>query len=202
MPTQTTNFDFNKPLVNNAADEDLWGGQLNDNWDSIDDILPVPAASKFGAFAVQSTDDASFEILSGQGVAGAVPVSQGADALPIFTAMWPVGSIYMNKTDATNPGTLFGFGTWVAIEDVFIVSRGSTYTGTGGAATVILTTTNLPPHDHEVQIADITDTGTVKAQGGENGTPGVTIDTETTGDGTAFSIIPPYQAAYTWERTA
>jgi hypothetical protein len=25
-----------------------------------------------------------------------------------------VGSIYINATDATNPGTLFGFGTWVA----------------------------------------------------------------------------------------
>ena len=41
MPNLTTNFSFNKPLVNNAVDEDLWGGQLNDNWDSIDGILPT-----------------------------------------------------------------------------------------------------------------------------------------------------------------
>lgn len=39
MPTLTSNFSFNKPLVNDPIDEDLWGGQLNDNWDSIDTIL-------------------------------------------------------------------------------------------------------------------------------------------------------------------
>jgi hypothetical protein len=27
---------------------------------------------------------------------------------------YPVGSIYTNATDATNPGTLLGFGTWTA----------------------------------------------------------------------------------------
>lgn len=39
MPNLTTNFSFNKPLVNDPIDEDLWGGQLNDNWDSIDTLL-------------------------------------------------------------------------------------------------------------------------------------------------------------------
>lgn len=29
-------------------------------------------------------------------------------------AMYPVGSLYYNATDATNPATLLGFGTWVA----------------------------------------------------------------------------------------
>lgn len=29
-------------------------------------------------------------------------------------ALHPVGSIYINATNSTNPGTLFGFGTWVA----------------------------------------------------------------------------------------
>jgi hypothetical protein len=29
-------------------------------------------------------------------------------------ALHPVGSIYINATNATNPGTLFGFGTWAA----------------------------------------------------------------------------------------
>jgi len=201
MPNTTTNFSFNKPLVNDAVDEDLWGGQLNDNWDSIDGILPVPAASKFGALVAQSTDDASFEIISGQGVVGTVPVSQGADALPIFTAMWPVGSIYMNKTDATNPGTLFGFGTWVAIEDKFIVSRGSTFTATGGAETVTLAVTNLPDHNHNMK-GDQGSSGNADfVESAASGT-GNDIATSSTGSGTAFSIIPPYQAVYTWERTA
>lgn len=29
-------------------------------------------------------------------------------------ALHPVGSVYINATNATNPGTLFGFGTWTA----------------------------------------------------------------------------------------
>jgi hypothetical protein len=31
-----------------------------------------------------------------------------------FSALYPVGSIYTNATSSTNPGTLFGFGTWTA----------------------------------------------------------------------------------------
>lgn len=31
-----------------------------------------------------------------------------------LAALYPVGSIYTNATNSTNPGTLLGFGTWVA----------------------------------------------------------------------------------------
>ena len=37
MPTTTTNYSFQKPIV--GADEDDWGGYLNANWDSVDAIL-------------------------------------------------------------------------------------------------------------------------------------------------------------------
>lgn len=86
MPNLTSNFSFNKPLVNDATDEDLWGGYLNDNWDDVDNILPVPSASKYGAVVVQSTDDAGFEILSSQGTSGQILQSNGADALPSWVA--------------------------------------------------------------------------------------------------------------------
>ena len=39
MPNSTTNFSFNKPLVNNATDADVWGGYLNDNWDDVDELI-------------------------------------------------------------------------------------------------------------------------------------------------------------------
>lgn len=39
MPTFTTNYQLSKPLVNNATDQDLWGGELNDDMDSIDTLL-------------------------------------------------------------------------------------------------------------------------------------------------------------------
>lgn len=37
MPTTTTTYSFNKPVV--GADEDDWGGYLNGNWDSVDNLL-------------------------------------------------------------------------------------------------------------------------------------------------------------------
>lgn len=83
MPNLTTNFSFNKPLVNDATDEDLWGGYLNDNWDSVDGILPIFAASEFGAVIVQSTDDAGMETLP-EGTANQILQSNGADALPTW----------------------------------------------------------------------------------------------------------------------
>lgn len=41
MPTTTTNFSLLKPLVADPTDEDLWGGYLNTNFDSIDSLLKV-----------------------------------------------------------------------------------------------------------------------------------------------------------------
>jgi hypothetical protein len=37
MPTTTTTYSFNKPVV--GADEDSWGEYLNGNWDSVDNLL-------------------------------------------------------------------------------------------------------------------------------------------------------------------
>lgn len=37
MPTTTTTYSFNKPVV--GGDEDAWGGYLNGNWDTVDDLL-------------------------------------------------------------------------------------------------------------------------------------------------------------------
>ena len=41
MPSLTTNFSLNKPVVNSATDSDIWGGYLNDNMDTIDTQLKV-----------------------------------------------------------------------------------------------------------------------------------------------------------------
>lgn len=49
MPTITPNFGFLKPNVNSADDEDLWGGQTNQNWDALDTLLAIiiPAGVSF-----------------------------------------------------------------------------------------------------------------------------------------------------------
>lgn len=39
MATSTTNYSFTLPAVADPIDEDLWGGQLNANWTSLDSLL-------------------------------------------------------------------------------------------------------------------------------------------------------------------
>lgn len=43
MPNTTSNYALYKPLVNDATDEDLWGGYLNDSMDLIDTQMKVNA---------------------------------------------------------------------------------------------------------------------------------------------------------------
>lgn len=66
-----------------------------------------------------------------------------------INTIYPVGSIYMSANDI-NPSTLFG-GTWERIQDRFLLAKGSTYTtleGTGGSATVSLSASQMPRHNH------------------------------------------------------
>ena len=122
--------------------------------------------------------------------------------------VYPVGAIYMS-TVATNPKTLFGFGTWEQIKDTFLLAAGSTYTGgsTGGEATVTLTTKQIPAHNHSIFYPN--------AGAGNNYAPigypnvgskstywAVGSYTGDVGGGEAHNNMPPYLAVYVWKRTA
>lgn len=61
--------------------------------------------------------------------------------------VYPVGSIYMNATDDTNPNTLFGIGTWSLIDSTFLYGANSLLSDlgdTGGSTTATLVQNNLP----------------------------------------------------------
>mgnify|MGYP003656291907 CR=1 FL=1 len=90
--------------------------------------------------------------------AGVTAAKLATDALELA---YPVGSIYMNASDATDPGTLLGFGTWatfgagkvpVGIDstdaDFDVVGSGTNTNGTTGAKTVSLSEAELPQHHH------------------------------------------------------
>jgi microcystin-dependent protein len=129
--------------------------------------VSVPATAKIalvcnGTDIVTATNymtGATFPSPTLTGVPVAPTASVGTSTTQIATtafvqaaivAAYPVGSIYMS-TVATNPGTLFGFGTWVAYgQGRMPISADGTYTAgsTGGSATTTLSTTNLPSHTH------------------------------------------------------
>ena len=66
----------------------------------------------------------------------------------ILDLIHPVGSIYISVNDI-NPGTIFG-GTWVQIQDTFLLACGSTYNNgtTGGEAEHTLDIEEMPVHRH------------------------------------------------------
>lgn len=123
----------------------------------------------------------------------------------VLSAVYPIGSYYINETDNTNPATLFGFGTWTAVTDKFIVGHGSTYTSTGGAASVTLVQNNLPSSlslSVPSGAVDNSKTNAIASADTGLGPHTITCSFTNSGGGQSFSIIPPYQAAYIWKRTA
>ena len=62
---------------------------------------------------------------------------------------WPVGAV-LQMTNGNNPNDIYPGTTWQEIQGRFLLGSSSSYTlgNTGGAATVTLTTAQLPSHSH------------------------------------------------------
>lgn len=108
MPTFTPIYDFNLPLVNNATDENLWGGYLNDNWSSIDTLLFT--ATNNIKRDVTGTDTATVndrnKVLLCDASGGAFSVT-----LPLAATAGDGFQIAIKRTNATNNVTIDGSGS-------------------------------------------------------------------------------------------
>lgn len=129
----------------------------------------------------------------------------------LIDIIYPVGSIYLSVNSAS-PQTLFG-GTWERIKDKFLLSAGDTYSAgaTGGEATHVLTTYEMPRHTHDQYnwlFNGAQATGTHYGLGWQENTGGMFGMSSDwayngqTGDGAAHNNMPPYLAVYIWKRTA
>lgn len=132
---------------------------------------------------------------------------------------YPVGTIYFNASNNTNPGSLLGFGTWVAWGSGRVPvgvdaaqTEFDTAEETGGSKTNTLSVANLPPHAHRVYSEWGTNANLNQAAGSGNylqvagpnaGTHAlVNGSSETIGSGTAVNNLQPYITVYMWKRTA
>ena len=166
-------------------------------------------------------------------VTGTLPLGNGGTGVTTLAALgslfYPVGSIYINATVATNPGTLLGFGTWTAFgagrvpvgfdsgNVLFDVAE-----ETGGSADAI-----VPTHTHTAtSVSTVTDPGhfhdAARFSGGSStgvgnvdtdnapvtstNTTGITVSTATTvateGVSPTNTNYQPYITVYMWKRTA
>jgi hypothetical protein len=149
-----------------------------------------------------------------------------------FQILHPVGSIYINATNATNPGTLLGFGTWTAFGAGRVpVGFDSTNVlfdtaeETGGSATATLpshthtfTGTALATHSHQIGSRDSTandgggsaqefvndfGTGSGAAATTSSVSGGTPAGTNSTEGASATNAnYQPYITVYMWKRTA
>jgi hypothetical protein len=136
----------------------------------------------------------------------------------------PVGSIYINATNSTNPGTLLGFGTWTAFGagrvPVGFDSTNAlfdTAEETGGSANAITVshthtaTVTDPGHVHPFS-ADQQVTpgslygggpvGTTATNNTSSASTGVSVAISTTGSSATNANYQPYITVYMWKRTA
>lgn len=147
------------------------------------------------------------------------PLEVSASALQIntsalFVLVWPIGSIYMNRTDGTNPGTLMGFGTWVSAGlgrvpigvgtgvDINGVSAVVSAQTCGGEYQHTLTTAEMTKHRHVLPRQTNVTLGGGNTGVNPNDTGTFDVYTCTEGSSSAFNIVQPWFSVYFWQRTA
>ena len=187
-----------------ANGEQLTAGKLNQMLD----------AAVFSSAAVDNTKTT----LSG----GAITIAPDAIttteiAQSFLDTIYPIGSIYTNATDGTNPGTLLGFGTWVEFAegevpvgrkssdpDFDVVGSGTNTNGTTGAKEVTLTAaqSGLPSHSHTLLGGSFDGSSGAEPGNSRASDLGQTGTTGGTNASSAHTNLQPYIVVYMWKRTA
>lgn len=100
MPTSTSNYSFQKPLVDDPTDEDLWGGYLNDDLDDLDTLMrqgicnTLSASQTTGFTAVATISVRNFYRCDATGGAFAA-------TLPTAASAGNGATVAFKKTDAS-----------------------------------------------------------------------------------------------------
>ena len=141
-----------------------------------------------------------------------------------LSAIYPVGSIYINAAVSTNPNTLLGFGTWTAFgAGKVIVGLDSadalfdTLEETGGSKDAIVvshthTATVTDPGHLHTQIgtspgiaaasADPGSSAVASSSNTGSAVTGISVANSTTGSSATNANVPPFIVVKMWKRTA
>jgi hypothetical protein len=143
--------------------------------------------------------------------AGVISFASTANKVALMNLVYPVGSV-VTLGVSTNPNTLYGVGTWTAIQGRVVVGLNAgdtefdTLNETGGAKTVTLTgaQSGVPAHTHNIQSSDTGGIGGLSNQNSSRPT-GLYWSSEANvaaNAAEAHTNLMPYITKYVWERTA
>lgn len=212
--TKLTAYDTKDSLTTGDPLKRVKGTELDDEFDAIATAIATKADSVSPSFSGTPTvPTASFGTNTTQ--AASTAFVQAA-----LAAMYPVGSVYTNISDSTNPATLFGFGTWVAIAGRVVVGLDAgdasfdTAGETGGSKNAVLVshthTITDPGHAHANVVTSSDANSRYDGIGGsplvnqsndtDSATTGITLSTD--GVSATNANLQPYVVAYVWKRTA
>lgn len=234
--TKSTDFAAKDSLPSGNAGKIVKGTEIDTEFNNIATAVATKADLSSPTFTgtpalptgttgvTQSTSDDSTKL------ATTAFVQDIADA--IKNALYPVGSIYTNSSVSTNPGTLLGFGTWVAFGAGRVMvgfnasnSLFDTAEETGGSADAVVvshshtatSTVSETPHSHTTALYYRPNSASGTAQsyaqnttgfGGQISTDaastGITVSTTvaSTGSSGTNANYQPYITVYMWKRTA
>lgn len=138
-------------------------------------------------------------------------IDANVNVVEVLKKAYPIGSVYINASNSTNPASLLGFGTWVAFGAGKVMvgldagdTSFDTVGETGGEKTHTLSVDEMPSHKHTLNNNTLVNRN-VAGTGGSQGSTTVlasTITIENTGGGSAHNNLQPYIVVYFWKRTA
>lgn len=173
-------------------------------------ILGSQTVSGKGELVYSDEDNNDVQITTGGKIRTlSLKADSVADMSNLLALIYPVG-IVITLGVSTNPGTLFGVGTWTAIAGRVIVgidagqTEFDTLDETGGAKTVTLDSTMIPAHTHTVDAQNDSNSGGTGAlfKGAAAAEVGEIVTSGSTGGGAAHNNLQPYIVKYVWQRTA
>lgn len=141
-------------------------------------------------------------------------IDANVNVIEVLKKAYPIGSVYINASNATNPASLLGFGTWSAFGAGKVMvgldagdTSFDTVGETGGEKTHTLTEAEMPTHNHTFSrpswyVSDFTERGDIFTPNGYKTSALVTHTTNNTGGGGSHNNLQPYIVVYFWKRTA
>ena len=223
--TKATNFATKDTLPTGDANKIVKGTEIDNEYNAISGAISSKADIASPTFT---------------GTPAAPTATAGSNTTQLATtafvtaalqAVYPVGSIYINASSATNPATLLGFGTWTAFGAGRVMvgldasdALFDTAEETGGSKDAVVvshthtatSTVTDPSHSHGTgaggNFALLNGGGTASTVGGTNigisattGTAATGISVATTNASTGVSgtnaNVQPYITVRMWKRT-